>query len=330
MNYVVLSFAWAIGLLSVAHFLSVDPASANDFDGETTASVLNVRTGPSVKHHVVASVPQGTPVSIIETDGGWAKISASGLEGPISGWVSGNFLEVYEVAIPRVASVDISEEPVADTAALAQPLSQPNAEATDVPIIEDALATMETEEQLIAQDNQDVTMPVADPAVIDPSEPTGEQLALEPESPENAEIVVSSLEADIAEERQILTDEDTTKPDDFSNPLAYRALDISCRRGYFSDVLEACVADIEIEVSVPESFAGMLSRNLNVKCDVGFNYEAGGARLAETTSGITRIQLTEGKGTAVMESRIDFLFRVDGVTRVEVGNIDCAAVPTVN
>jgi hypothetical protein len=330
MNYVVLSFAWAIGLLSVAHFLSVDPASANDFDGETTASVLNVRTGPGVKHHVVASVPQGTLVSILEAEGGWARISASGSEGPINGWVSENFLEVYELALPRVASTGIGEKAAEEIPSLTQPSSLPSAETTDVTTMGNTNAIMQPEADLIEQSDQDVARPLEVPSAIVATEPKTDQPAHAPVNAENAEVEISSLETEIQEQEQISTGEDSSKSEALSDPLAYKALDISCRRGYFSDALEACVADIEIEVSVPESFAGLLSDNLNVKCDVGFNYEAGGDRLAETSSDVARIQLNEGKGYAIMESRIDFLFRVDGVTRVEVGSIECAAVSAVN
>lgn len=54
----------------------------------TTARGLNVRTGPSVQEKLVASLPFGTPVSVLETSGTWAHVEA----GDVTGWLSANFL----------------------------------------------------------------------------------------------------------------------------------------------------------------------------------------------------------------------------------------------
>jgi hypothetical protein len=53
-----------------------------------TARALNVRTGPSVRDELIASLPFGTPVSVLDTSGTWALIEADG----VNGWLSANFL----------------------------------------------------------------------------------------------------------------------------------------------------------------------------------------------------------------------------------------------
>ena len=53
-----------------------------------TARGLNVRTGPSVRSELIASLPFGTPVSVLETSGTWARIEAD----EVNGWLSANFL----------------------------------------------------------------------------------------------------------------------------------------------------------------------------------------------------------------------------------------------
>lgn len=52
------------------------------------ARALNVRTGPSVNDELIASLPYGTPVDVLDTSGTWALIEA----GDVSGWLSANFL----------------------------------------------------------------------------------------------------------------------------------------------------------------------------------------------------------------------------------------------
>lgn len=53
-----------------------------------TARGLNVRTGPSVRDELIASLPFGTPVEVLDTSGTWAHVRA----GDIIGWLSANFL----------------------------------------------------------------------------------------------------------------------------------------------------------------------------------------------------------------------------------------------
>lgn len=53
-----------------------------------TARALNMRTGPTVRHELIASLPFGTAVDVLETSGTWAHVQADGIDG----WLSANFL----------------------------------------------------------------------------------------------------------------------------------------------------------------------------------------------------------------------------------------------
>ena len=53
-----------------------------------TAGALNLRSGPSAKAGLIASLPHGTPVEVIETSGNWARVAA----GDAEGWLSTRFL----------------------------------------------------------------------------------------------------------------------------------------------------------------------------------------------------------------------------------------------
>ena len=53
-----------------------------------TARGLNVRTGPTVRASLIASLPYGTAVEVLEISGTWAHVRA----GEITGWLSTNFL----------------------------------------------------------------------------------------------------------------------------------------------------------------------------------------------------------------------------------------------
>lgn len=308
------SFAWVVGLLGLAYSFSVEPATADDFDGETTAQNLNVRTGPSTKYDIVATVPHGTPVSIHEIDDGWAQITASSEHGSVDGWISGKFLEVYEIALPRVASAGVDE--ALEKTLL--PLSQPDSEsAADVAKVSDVVP-QEDEPKVLPQD---VTpeAPAPDVASLEPQE--SDQPILDKSIADSTDVQTSSASDGSFRESEPAGESAEVE----SKPLAFEALGISCRRGYFSGSLETCVADIKVDVTVPEKFAGLVSDTLNVKCDVGYAYEADGDMLSETTSDTVQIALDKGQGSAVLESRIEFLFRVEDVTRVEIGDVSCGA-----
>lgn len=55
-----------------------------------TAGALNLRSGPSVTARLIASLPFGTPVEVIETSGNWAHVAV----GDAEGWLSTKFLDV--------------------------------------------------------------------------------------------------------------------------------------------------------------------------------------------------------------------------------------------
>jgi hypothetical protein len=57
-----------------------------------TAGALNLRDGPSKGARLLASLPYGTPVEVVETSGNWARIEAGGAEG----WLSVRFLSTTE------------------------------------------------------------------------------------------------------------------------------------------------------------------------------------------------------------------------------------------
>lgn len=74
---------------------SVAPAPAADPSADLrwiTASALNLRAGPSQGARLIASLPYGTPVEVVETSGNWARIEA----GAVEGWLSTRFLSTTE------------------------------------------------------------------------------------------------------------------------------------------------------------------------------------------------------------------------------------------
>lgn len=49
--------------------------------GKTTASALNVRTGPGMSYPVLQTVPSGTAVDIIDVKGSWYQVNVVGRSG---------------------------------------------------------------------------------------------------------------------------------------------------------------------------------------------------------------------------------------------------------
>ncbi len=49
--------------------------------GETTASALNVRTGPGLSYQILQTVPAGTIVEITDVSGSWYKVNVDGRTG---------------------------------------------------------------------------------------------------------------------------------------------------------------------------------------------------------------------------------------------------------
>ena len=329
MKYVLITVFWAFGLTSFAQFLSVDSASADIFDGETTAKLLNVRTGPSTKHHVVTAVPHGTQVSILEVDDGWARISTPSRDGLVDGWVSGKYLELYEIALPQVASSGIGEDVEDELPVFAQPnaefdqVAEPDTQRGPVAIatVDEGLAEKSADNGT----NAEVTDAVnAVPVIKSEQSIVAEQvMAPKVETAEPTDIQTSSV-SDTIPMQPALTD--MVEEEKALDPISFEALGISCRRNYFSDSLEACIADVKVDVAVPDQIAEFITGKVSIRCDIGYRLEAGGQALTETASDVVEIDLEDGKGSAVLESHIDFLFRLDNVTRVEVGDINCGGV----
>ena len=92
----------AIALLSLA-IGALTPGIAQAAPGYATANV-NMRAGPSTANPVVATVPAGAPVAILNCLGGWSWCDT--LWAGNRGWVSGSYLNAAwrGRAVPVVAS----------------------------------------------------------------------------------------------------------------------------------------------------------------------------------------------------------------------------------
>ena len=72
----------------------VVPDAAEGADAEPVdrrwivANGLNLRDGPGVQNTLIASLPRGTAVEVLETSGTWARVKS----GELLGWLSANFL----------------------------------------------------------------------------------------------------------------------------------------------------------------------------------------------------------------------------------------------
>jgi L,D-peptidoglycan transpeptidase YkuD (ErfK/YbiS/YcfS/YnhG family) len=85
-------------LVVLAGILMAEPAHAAASPTKyVTASVLNVRSGPSTKYKVVATVKKNQAVTVIQTSGSWNKITV----GSKKGWVSGKYLTTKKPAAPK-------------------------------------------------------------------------------------------------------------------------------------------------------------------------------------------------------------------------------------
>lgn len=61
--------------------------------GETTASALNVRTGPGMSYSILQTVPAGTPVEITDIKGSWYKVNVVGRTGV---YVHSSYVKITE------------------------------------------------------------------------------------------------------------------------------------------------------------------------------------------------------------------------------------------
>ncbi|PGS47961.1 SH3 domain-containing protein [Bacillus sp. AFS041924] len=68
---------------------SIKTVEAATVNGTVTASVLNIRSGPSTTYKVVGTLKKGAKVSITRTSGSWYKITS----GTKTGWVSSKYIK---------------------------------------------------------------------------------------------------------------------------------------------------------------------------------------------------------------------------------------------
>ncbi|MFZ5953183.1 MAG: SH3 domain-containing protein [Candidatus Rifleibacteriota bacterium] len=61
--------------------------------GETTASALNVRTGPGMSYTVLQTVPAGTLLEITDVKGSWYKVNVDGRTGV---YVHSSYVKITE------------------------------------------------------------------------------------------------------------------------------------------------------------------------------------------------------------------------------------------
>lgn len=78
-------------------------AFADSEQGTVTASVLNVRSGPTTNSSVVTKVNKGTVISILSKSGNWYKTKVNGKEG----WVSGAYVTINKTST-NSGSIDVN------------------------------------------------------------------------------------------------------------------------------------------------------------------------------------------------------------------------------
>lgn len=98
------------------------PAASNKLDvfreeSYVDASALNLRAEPSIRSTILASLPRGTRVLVLESRGNWRRVRPKGL---LEGWVSGRYLTGTESAAMRVPPQVVSTRGAPDRAAIAQ------------------------------------------------------------------------------------------------------------------------------------------------------------------------------------------------------------------
>ena len=72
-----------------------EPPIGSDVVYRTTASTLNVRSGPGTGFGVVARLPRNTGCTVLETSGSWYRIKTFG---GVIGWASRNYLKITSTA----------------------------------------------------------------------------------------------------------------------------------------------------------------------------------------------------------------------------------------
>lgn len=80
------------------------PPSSSSSVYRTTASTLNMRSGPGTEYAVVAKVKRGTGCTILETAGNWRRIKT--FKGTV-GWVSANYLTKQATAKVTASALNV-------------------------------------------------------------------------------------------------------------------------------------------------------------------------------------------------------------------------------
>ncbi|MBQ3270564.1 MAG: SH3 domain-containing protein [Clostridia bacterium] len=92
-----------------------NPPSGSDVVYRTTATTLNVRSGPGTRYAVVHQLPRNTGCTVLETSGNWYRIKTFG---GIVGWVSSNYLKSTSTARVTASALNVRKGPGTSSAIL--------------------------------------------------------------------------------------------------------------------------------------------------------------------------------------------------------------------
>ena len=92
-----------------------NPPSGSDVVYRTTATTLNVRSGPGTRYAVVHQLPRNTGCTVLETSGNWYRIRTFG---GIVGWVSSNYLKSTSTARVTASALNVRKGPGTSSAIL--------------------------------------------------------------------------------------------------------------------------------------------------------------------------------------------------------------------
>ncbi|HEX3028868.1 MAG TPA: SH3 domain-containing C40 family peptidase [Clostridia bacterium] len=82
----------------LANSLAVPVFASNDLKGKVTASVLNLRIGPSITSQVIDGLPRGTSLQILSKNGDWYNVIT---ENDGIGWVNSQYVAVQSDSTSR-------------------------------------------------------------------------------------------------------------------------------------------------------------------------------------------------------------------------------------
>lgn len=80
-------------LLALCFLTTMVAAYRMPSKGETTASALNVRTGPGMSYEVLQTIPMGTRVEITGAKGSWYEVDVAGRTGV---YVHSSYIKIIE------------------------------------------------------------------------------------------------------------------------------------------------------------------------------------------------------------------------------------------